>query len=46
MSKQERQRFSREFRLSAVSPLKAGESRSALALEVGVKRTILYRGLR
>ena len=43
MSKQERRRFSREFKLSAVSRLEAGESGSALALELGVKRTILYR---
>ncbi len=43
MSTQERRRFSREFKLSAVGRLEAGESGSALARELGVKRTILYR---
>ena len=43
MSNQVRRRFSRDFKLSAVGRLEAGESGSALALELGVKRTILYR---
>jgi transposase-like protein len=43
MSRQERRRFSREFKVSAVSRLEAGESGSALSLELGVKRTVLYR---
>jgi transposase len=43
MSKQERRRFSRAFKLAAVCRLEAGESGSALSVELGVKRTILYR---
>ena len=43
MSEHQRRKFSREFKLSAVGRLEAGESGSALALELGVKRTILYR---
>lgn len=43
MSEQERRRFSREFKLAAIGRLEAGESGSALALELRVKRTILYR---
>lgn len=43
MSQEERRRFSREFKLAVVMRLEAGESGSALALEVGVKRTIIYR---
>lgn len=43
MSNRERRRFSREFKLSAVGRLEAGESVSALSLELGVKRTVLYR---
>ena len=39
MSNQERRKFSREFKLSAVGRLEAGESGSALSLELGVKRT-------
>jgi transposase-like protein len=43
MSRAERRSFSREFKLAAVERLDAGESGSALALELEVKRTILYR---
>jgi transposase-like protein len=43
MSRTERRSFSREFKLAAVERLEAGDSGSALALELGVKRTILYR---
>jgi transposase len=43
MSKQERRRFGREFKLAALRRLEAGESGSALSLELGVKRTVLYR---
>ena len=39
----ERRTFSREFKLGVIERLEAGESGSALALEVGVKRTIIYR---
>lgn len=43
MSTNERRRFSREFKLSLIDRLEAGESGTALALESGVKRTIIYR---
>jgi len=43
MSRQERRSFSREFKLGVINRLEAGESGSALALETGVKRTIIYR---
>jgi transposase len=43
MSQEERRRFSREFKLAVIGRLEAGESGSALALETGVKRTIIYR---
>jgi transposase len=43
MSKTERRIFSREFRLKVVERLKAGESGTALALALSVKRTIIYR---
>ena len=43
MSKGRSRRFSRGFKLKAVERLQAGESGSALALELSVKRTILYR---
>jgi transposase-like protein len=43
MSKFAARSFSREFKLKAVERLEAGESGSALALELQVKRTILYR---
>ena len=43
MSRQERRSFSREFKLAVTGRLEAGESGSALALETGVKRTIIYR---
>lgn len=38
-----RRRFSREFKLSLIERLETGESGTALALESGVKRTIIYR---
>ncbi len=41
--KTERRTFSREFKLGVIERLEAGESGSALALELGVKRTIIYR---
>ena len=43
MSQENRRSFSREFKLAVIGRLEAGESGSALALELGVKRTILYR---
>ena len=43
MSRNERRSFSREFKLAVIGRLEAGESGSALALELGVKRTMLYR---
>jgi transposase-like protein len=43
MSNQERRSFSREFKLRVIERLEAGESGSALALELSVKRTIIYR---
>lgn len=43
MPKTERRRFSREFKLKVVERLEAGESGSALALELSIKRTIIYR---
>jgi transposase len=38
-----RRNFSQEFKLKAVERLEAGESGSALSVELGVKREILYR---
>ncbi len=43
MSRQERRSFSREYKLAVIGRLEAGESGSALALELGIKRTIIYR---
>ena len=43
MSNQERRSFSRAFKLRVIERLEAGESGSALALELSVKRTIIYR---
>jgi hypothetical protein len=43
MSKEERRRFSREFKLKAVERLEAGESGSALARELDVQRILIYR---
>ena len=43
MSREERRSFSREFKRAAIVRLEAGESGSALALELGVKRTMIYR---
>lgn len=43
MPTNERRRFSREFKLGLIARLEAGESGTALALESGVKRTIIYR---
>ena len=35
--------YGREFKLAAVARLKAGESPSQLALELGVRRNLLYK---
>jgi transposase-like protein len=43
MSKMEYRSYSREFKLKAVERLEAGESGSALARELGVKRVLIYR---
>jgi transposase len=43
MSKVSRRIFSREFKLKAVARLDGGESGTALAIELRVKREILYR---
>jgi transposase-like protein len=43
MSKSPPRSFSREFKLKAIERLEAGESGSALARELEVKREILYR---
>ena len=43
MSQEERRSFSPEFKLAVIERLEAGESRTALALEFSVKRTIIYR---
>ena len=43
MSDVKRRRFGRAFKLRAVARLEAGESGTALALELDVKRTIIYR---
>lgn len=43
MSQNERRSFSRDFKLTVIQRLEAGESGSALALECEVKRTIIYR---
>lgn len=36
-------RFSREFKLSAIERLEAGESGTDLGLELGVSRTLIYQ---
>jgi transposase len=43
MSEEKRRSFSREFKLKAVERLEAGESGSALARELDVKRVLIYR---
>ncbi len=43
MSKVVRRRFGRAFKLEVVRRMLAGESGTALARELGIKRTILYR---
>ena len=43
MSNEQRRSFSRAFKLKVIERLEAGESGSALALELSVKRTIIYR---
>ena len=40
--KRKSRRFSREFKLGAVGRMQAGESPSALARELGVRRKLLY----
>ena len=43
MSEEKRRRFSREFKLRVIERLEAGESGTALGLELSIKRTIIYR---
>jgi len=43
MSKTERRSFSGAFKLQVIERLEAGESGTALAAELSVKRTIIYR---
>jgi transposase len=43
MPESTKQPYSRAYKLEAIRRLEAGESGSALALELGVKRTLLYR---
>jgi transposase-like protein len=43
MSKQRRRRYSREFKMRVIERLEAGESGTALGLELSIKRTIIYR---
>jgi hypothetical protein len=43
MPSTERRSFSREFKLKVIERLEAGESGTALALELSIKRTIIYR---
>ena|ERR1700761_1207887 len=40
---EEKRSFSRDFKLRAVKRMEAGESSSALSVELSVKRTLLYR---
>ncbi len=42
MGKKKYRRFSREFKVGAVGRMQAGESPSALARELGVRRKLLY----
>jgi len=43
MSKQERRHFSRTYKLKVIERMDAGENVSALSVELGVKRELLYR---
>lgn len=43
MSEGKRRRFSRAFKLKVIERLEGGESGTALALELSIKRTIIYR---
>jgi len=43
MSEHVRRRFSRQFKLKVIERLEAGESGTALAGELSIKRTIIYR---
>jgi transposase len=43
MSEQKRRQFTREFKLKVIERLEAGESGTSLALELSIKRTIIYR---
>lgn len=43
MPREERRAFSREFKLKVIERLAAGESGTALGLELSIKRTIIYR---
>ncbi len=43
MTNGDRRSFTRAFKLRVIERLEAGESGSALALELSIKRTIIYR---
>jgi transposase-like protein len=43
MSEVAKRSFSRELKLRAVARMESGESSSSLSVELGVKRTMLYR---
>lgn len=43
MSHEKARRYGREYKVKAVERLEAGESGTALSLELGVKREMLYR---
>ena len=43
MPQELRRSFSREFKLRVIERLQAGESGTALGLELSIKRTIIYR---
>lgn len=43
MSEEERRRFSREFKLSVIERMAAGENVSALSRELGIARKCLYQ---
>lgn len=43
MGEKKYRRFSREFKLAAVGRMQAGESPSALARELDVRRKLLYQ---
>jgi len=43
MSNQERRHFSRDYKLKVIERMDAGENVSAVSVELGVKRELLYR---